>query len=159
MAAQGGAVGAADFPTDPDKADKLCEAIGESGNPDISPEERVWFGETCTCRAPVGCGVPGSPRWQGRAEAERRKQEEREAVVRKEQEEANAARSKRAKASCAQLVECVRTHPGNPGACEAAEGEFEYECSATVRDVAGCGLVIKAMRENPGKASCGGPFE
>jgi len=159
MAAHAGTAGAADFPTDPDRADKLCQEIGESASPDISPEERVWFGETCTCRDPIGCGIPASPRWQRRAEAERRKEEDREAAVRKEQEQANAARAKGAKASCARFLECLRGNPANLGACEAAETDFEYECSATVRDVHGCGQVIRAMRESPSKAACGGPFE
>jgi len=77
---------AADYPTKPDDMDKLCEVMGESSpNITISPMDRLWFKENCTCvtgpniliddthggahdtgRGLSACGNPRSKRFKAR---------------------------------------------------------------------------------------------
>jgi hypothetical protein len=80
---------AADYPKKPDDKDKLCEVMGESSpNVTISPMDRLWFKENCTCvtgpnilfddeHGSVGdsekgittCGNAGSRRFRARVSA------------------------------------------------------------------------------------------
>ncbi len=63
-----------DYPTAPEKKDKLCEAIGETSKIAVQPRDRVWFGEQCRCLEGVGCGAPGSRRFSARIENQKKTQ-------------------------------------------------------------------------------------
>jgi hypothetical protein len=152
---------AADYPTKPDEMDELCEDIGKSKDPSISPKDRLWFGEACVCIESIGCGVPGSPRFLARVEVERRALEsQRQAEVERqlEQEKAQAIRRvealKETQQACVQLADCFRRNAGSPRACEEAESRFEYECSASLRDSDACVRAMKAAARTQAAAEC-----
>jgi len=150
---------AAQVPTDPEKADKECQDIGESPSPNLSAEERRWFGEACTCREPVGCGHVGSARWEKRNEAERKKEADRLAAEQKELDQAAVAATRQAREACSRFQACLVGKPGDGTACQEQEAPFEYDCAAGLRDHEACGLFIAKMREQPAKVDCAVTFK
>jgi hypothetical protein len=157
-ASLGSGTAVAQAPTDPEKADKECQDIGESPSPSMSAEERRWFGEACTCREPIGCGYVGSVRWEKRNEAERKKEADRAAAEQKELEQAAAAATRQAREACTRFQACLAGKPGE-GACQDLEAPFEYDCAAGLRDHEACGLFIAKMREQPAKVDCAATFK
>ncbi|MGA8891948.1 MAG: hypothetical protein WB493_10290 [Anaeromyxobacteraceae bacterium] len=150
-------IAAAQAPTDPEKADKECQEIGESPSPSLSAEERRWFGEACTCRDPIGCGYLGSARWEKRNEAERKKEADRVAAEKKELDQAAAEATREAREACTRFQACLVGKPGE-GACQELEAPFEYDCAAGLRDHEACGQFIAKMREQPAKIDCAATF-
>jgi hypothetical protein len=150
--------GVAQAPTDPEKADKECQEIGESPSPSLSAEERRWFGEACTCREPIGCGYVGSVRWEKRNEAERKKEADRLAAEQKELDQAAAAATREAREACNRFRACLVGKPGE-GVCQDLEAPFEYDCAAGLRDHEACGQFIAKMREQPAKIDCALTFK
>ncbi len=144
-------------PTDPDKADKLCEEIGSDADTSLPPDERLWFGENCTCREPIGCGLVGSPRWQKRSDAARAKELERMEAERQAEQRAGAEAVKQAQSSCARYVTCLRGNAAKVDACDEQESAFEYDCSGSLRDVEACVDRVQALRAAPEKAECADP--
>ena len=145
-------------PTDPEKADELCEDIGASADTSLPPAERLWFGDNCTCREPVGCGMIESARWQKRSAVARAKMTAEMEAERQAEERAAAAALKLARTSCARYVTCLRGNAAKVDACDEQEAEFEYDCSAATRDVEACVDRIRAQRGTPDKAECADPF-
>jgi len=150
---------AGDYPTVPDDMDELCQEIGESPNATMPAKDRFWFADSCTCREPVGCGRVGSPRWERRVAAERAKEAKRMEAERKRQEAQRSAGLEQARDACGSYVRCLSGAAGKPGTCDDAEGVFEYECSAAVRDVETCGRLLQAVKADPAKADCGASFQ
>jgi len=152
---------AGDYPTKPDDMDELCQSIGGSMDPSTSPKDRLWFMENCLCIDGIGCGVPGSPRFVARTEVVRRReaaQFQAELDQQAAQEKASAARRlealKEARQACVPLADCLHRNTGTPQACEAMESQFEYDCSANLRDFEACGQAVKAASTSPGAADC-----
>lgn len=150
--------GAAQVPTDPEKADKECQEIGESPNPNLSAAERRWFGEACTCREPIGCGYLGSARWEQRNETERKKEADRLAAEQKELDQAAADATRQAREACTRFQACLVAKPGQTG-CQELEAPFEYDCAAGLRDHEACGQFIAKMREQPARIDCAVTFK
>ena len=149
---------AADYPTNPDDVDELCQEIGDSPNASMPAKDRFWFADSCTCREPIGCGKVGSPRWERRVDGERAKEAKRQEAERKRQEAQRSVGLEQARDACAAFTGCLRGAGGKPGGCDETEGVFEYECSAALRDVEACGRLLQAMKADPGKADCGVSF-
>lgn len=61
-----------DYLTDPNRQDKLCQVIGETPNIAVPPRDRLWASEHCACDSRLGCGRPGSYRYDSLMSAARK---------------------------------------------------------------------------------------
>jgi hypothetical protein len=139
---------AADYPTKPDKMDKLCEVIGESPNPSVPPKDRLWFKENCTCLPITGCGNPGSARLQSRIDATAKRLAAEKAAEGKRLAAERAAEEKRLAAEkAAREEQLARIHAAWPAT--SAERRAYRACLSTP------GTSTCAEEQNALTAACG----
>jgi len=152
---------AGEYPTKPDDMDELCQSIGGSNDPSTAPRDRIWFSENCLCMEDVGCGVPGSPRYVARLEVVRRRaaaefqaEVDRQAALEKELAARRVEALKEARQACVPLADCFQRNGATPQACEAMATQFEYDCSASLRDSEACGQAMRAASPGGSSAPC-----
>jgi hypothetical protein len=87
IAVLAGSARAGDYPTDPEKMDRFCEAIGQTPNIAVPPRDRLWLSENCICLPYTGCGHMDSKRFGERMAVVARAQD----VEKKEREQKAAA--------------------------------------------------------------------